>query len=153
MKKNIMFIQSWNYRQRKHLLVHNPCKNGSGWTTSKRVIWRKGVLPTKNEFALPGAIFRVKIFAKPCFRKGSFSMTWKTRTGVLILAFKSVDLCWLLDGILRKRDFTSLFFKSYCDRGCFWAKYLSNHFFNNFVVYKHVSVVCFHTNFFKISTS
>ena len=135
-----MFIQFWNNRQGKLLLVHNPCKNGSCRTTSKGVIWCKSVIPIKYEFALPGAIFS-QIFTKSSFRKGSFSVIWKTRTALSISAF------------LNRQDFMSLFFKSYCDRGCFWAKYLSNHFFNNFVVYKHVSVVYFHTNFFKMSTT
>ena len=98
--------------------------------------------------------FQGQIFAKSSFRKGSFSVTWKTRTGVLVLAFfKQSIFAGYLMARLRKLDFTSLFFKSYCDRGCFWAKYVSNHFFNNFVVYKHISVVYFHTHFFKISTS
>ena len=65
-----------------------------------------------------------------------------------ISIFKTADLCWSLDGNTSKRDFTSLNFKSYYDRG-----YLSNHFFNNFEVYKHVLVVYFHTNVFNVSTS
>ena len=98
--------------------------------------------------------FQSKIFAKSSFRKGSFSVIWKARTGLLISAFLnswSLLVTWWQN--FAKRDFMSLFFKSYCDHGCFWAKYLSNHFFNNFVVYKNVSVVYFHTNFFSISTS
>ena len=79
-----MFIKFWKYRQGKLLFVRNPCKNGFGQTISKCVIWHKSLIPTKYEFALPGAIFKVKSFAKSSSRKGSFSVIWKAGTKLLI---------------------------------------------------------------------
>ena len=46
------FCPIWNCSQRKHLFVVNPCKNGSRRTTSKSILWRKSMMPTKHEFAL-----------------------------------------------------------------------------------------------------
>ena len=136
---------------KKALLVYNRCKNGSSRTTSKRYLTQK-CGTHQIWLRIARGHFQGQIFAKSSFGKGSFSVKWKTGTGVLILAFLKSIIAGYLMAILPNPDFTS-FFKSYCDHGCFWAKYLSNHFFNNFVVYKHVSVVYFHTNFFKVSTS
>ena len=41
LSEKIMFIKFWNFRQGKHLFVHNPCKNGSGRTTRKRYLTQK----------------------------------------------------------------------------------------------------------------
>ena len=78
------------------------------------------MVPTKYEFALPGAIFRVKFSPSYFYKTYIVGESRKTKTGVLILAFQTVDPCWLLDDNTSKTGFyVIIFFKSYCGRGCF----------------------------------
>ena len=143
-----MLIQFWNNRQGKLLLVHNPSKKGSSRTKSKGLVSCKTAIPVPIKYEFARSHFQSQIFAKKslifCDMKD-----WNRVVNISI--FKQPIFVGYLMAILRKQDFTSLVFKSYCDRGCFWAKYLSNHFFTNFVVYKHVSVVYFYKLFQDIN--
>ena len=127
------FFSILNYSQRKHLFVHNPCKNGSSRTTSKSVLWHTILTPTKHEFALQGAIFNVKYSQSYLFWG-----IWTTGT-CLSIRILLIDYFYsAATGYAKTFTLKSLFFKSYCGIWCSSVKQLSKHLFNNFVVNKYV---------------
>ena len=141
--KNLDFSVKKKKKKKKNTILKQQtrkaficaCKKSSFRTTSKLLSDAKVWYPpnTNSHCQGPFSKIRTRLLIKTFLNSRSLLITWWQ---------------YFENGISRH-----YFSKATVIVDVFWAKYLLNDFFYNFVVYKHVSVVYFRTNFFEISTS